>query len=198
MKSNNILKRLKHFFKRNAYAMAVSVCVILVLTMISITALTYYGDQGEEEKPSEPVTSTEVITFVSPIEGKEFSKGYAEDHLLEDKTSGFWQTHQALDYKAPEGTKVRAVYEGTVENVEHSMMDGTIITIKHSNNLKTVYKCLGEEALVSKGDTVKTGQEIGTVSSNLTEKADGPHLHFELYEKDKLVDPTAYFDQGGK
>ncbi len=202
MRENKFFRKLKYFFKRNSYAIAVSVCVLLVLTLVSVTALSFVND-GEgnntiEEVPNVPTGSEEVVVFTSPIEGGTITKEYAEDFLLEDSTTGIWQTHQALDYSASDGTKVLAVYDGEVESIENSMMDGLVITIKHAGNLKSVYKCLGDEALVSEGDKVTKGQEIGTVSTNLTEKADGAHLHFELYEGDKLIDPTPYFSETGK
>lgn len=202
MRENKFFRKLKYFFKRNSYAIAVSVCVLLVLTLVSVTALSLVND-GEgnntiEEVPNVPTGSEEVVVFTSPIEGGTITKEYAEDFLLEDSTTGIWQTHQALDYSASDGTKVLAVYDGEVESIENSMMDGLVITIKHAGNLKSVYKCLGDEALVSEGDKVTKGQEIGTVSTNLTEKADGAHLHFELYEGDKLIDPTPYFSETGK
>jgi len=198
------IRKLKYFFKRNAYAIAVSVCVLLVLTLVSVSALTFTSNNGslevdqEQENltPNVPAGSDEVIVFKMPLENAKISKEYAEHHLLEDKTTGFWQTHQAIDFVASEGDKVLAVYDGTVEKVENSMMDGLVITIKHSDSLKSVYKCLSDESLVSVGDKVKAGQEIGKVATNLTEKADGIHLHFELYENEKLVDPTPYFSIG--
>jgi len=200
---NRFFRKIKNFFKRNSYAIAVSICVLLVLTMISVTALTYVNDDenqviNQEQNPEVPVDSDGLVVFTLPIENGQIYKEYAEDRLLEDKTTGFWQTHQAIDFVATEGTKVLAVYDGTIEKVENSMMDGLVITIKHSNNLKSIYKCLGDEALVSEGDTVTAGQEIGVVATNLTEKADGAHLHFELYENDKIVDPTPYFSDEGK
>ena len=202
MRENKFFRKLKYFFKRNSYAIAVSVCVLLVLTLVSVTALSFVND-GEgnntiEEVPNVPTGSEEVVVFTSPIEGGTITKEYAEDFFFVDSTTGIWQTHQALDYSASDGTKVLAVYDGEVESIENSMMDGLVITIKHAGNLKSVYKCLGDEALVSEGDKVTKGQEIGTVSTNLTEKADGAHLHFELYEGDKLIDPTPYFSETGK
>lgn len=204
MKNNNFVRKLKYFFKKNAYALAVCLCVALAVTMISITAVTYFNEDNDLPvidvitKNVEPVDSPDVIVFDMPIKNAEILKEYADDHLLEDKTTGDWKTHQAIDFAATEGTKVLAVFDGVVENVEESMMDGLVVTIKHNENLKTVYKCLSSETLVKKGDSVKKGQEIGTVSTNLTEKADGAHLHFELYKDDALVDPTPYFGESGK
>jgi len=207
MKSNKFLKKLKMFIKRNSYALAVSVCVLVALALITVSAISINNSNGDEinqevnnpvvpDEPETPVGSEEIVKFVLPIENGVISKEYAENHLLEDKTTGFWQAHLAIDFSATEGSKVLSVYDGTVEKVENSMMDGLVITIKHSDSLKSVYKCLSDESLVSVGDKVKAGQEIGKVATNLTEKADGIHLHFELYENEKLVDPTPYFSIG--
>ena len=202
MKIKRLLRKMKYFVKRNAYALAVCVCVVLALTLLSVAALKYGEGQtvdvGINEEQNAPVSTPTVITFTSPIENATVYKEYADDHLLEDKTSGYYQTHQAIDFVASAGSAVKSVLDGTVESVNHSMMDGLVITIKHSGNLKTVYKCLADEAEVKEGDKVKAGQEIGKVGTNLTEKADGVHLHFELYENDKLVDPTPYFTDMGK
>lgn len=200
MKVKRFFRKVWNFIKRNTYALAVSACVVLVLALITITAVNVAGNDSPVIEPDQPIVpsgSETIIEFAAPVEDPVILKGYADDHLLEDKTSEFWQTHQGIDYKATEGTKVFAVYDGVVEKVDNSTMDGIVITIRHSNNLVSVYKCLGKEALVSKDDKVVKGQEIGSISTNLTEKADGPHLHFELYENDKLVDPTPYFE-GGK
>ena len=205
MKNNKFLRKLKYFFKKNAYTLAVSLCVVLAVTMITITAVNYY-DEGQTYpvinvvpgENGEPVSNPEVVVFSLPIENGQVYKEYAEDSLLEDKTSGDWQTHQAIDFVASEGTKVLAVYDGKVEKIEDSMMDGLVITISHNGDLKSVYRCLSSEALVKEGDVVKQGQEIGTVSTNLTEKADGAHLHFELYKEGELTDPTPYFAEIGK
>lgn len=201
---NNFWRKIKYFFKKNAYTLAVCLCVALAVTMIAITAVTYAG----EDKATLPVISvvdgTEevdsggVVIFSLPVKDAKILKEYAEDHLLEDKTTGDWKTHQAIDFEGAEGTPVLAVFDGTIEKVEESMMDGLCITIDHGSNLKTVYKCLASETSVKKGDKVKTGQEIGKISTNLTEKADGPHLHFELYNNGNLADPTGYFSEMGK
>lgn len=201
---NNFWRKIKYFFKRNAYTLAVCLCVALAVTMIAITAVTYAGEDQTTLpvisviEDTKPVDGGGVVVFSLPVKDGKVLKEYAEDHLLEDKTTGDWKTHQAIDFEGAEGTIVLAVYDGTVEKVEESMMDGLCITIDHGSNLKTVYKCLASEASVKQGDKVKKGQEIGKISTNLTEKADGPHLHFELYSEGNLADPTGYFSEMGK
>lgn len=199
MKNRTILK-IKYFFKKNAYTLAVLLCVALAVTMITVTAVTY-SSEGDVVLPVISVvdqTTTEVdsggvILFDTPVKDVKIVREYAEDHLVEDKTTGDWKVHQAVDFAGGEGTEVFAVYDGTVESVEESMMDGLCVTIDHGDGLKTTYKCLSSDAEVKKGDTVKKGQKIGTISTNLTEKADGAHLHFELHKDGELVDPMGYF-----
>ena len=43
---------------------------------------------------------------------------------------------------------------------------------------------------VKTGDTVKKGDQIGTVGS--TGYSTGPHLHFELWRKGRAVNPEKY------
>jgi len=204
MKNTNFLRKLKYFFKRNAYTLAITLCTVLAVTMVSLAAVMYVGEgsfpiinvgPGED---GDHVNSGSVVVFEMPIENGEITKGYAEDHLLENATTGDWRTHQGLDFAAALGTKVLAVYDGTIESVEDSVMDSLVVTIAHEGGLKTVYRCLGSEALVKKGDKVKKGQQIGVVGTNTSEKGDGAHLHLELLKDDVLVDPTPYFSETGK
>lgn len=196
---NKFLLKIKYFFKKNAYTLSVLLCVALAVTMISVTAMTYLSDD-EQTLPvisvvddTTPVDSGNVVVFDMPVKDVKILREYAENHLVEDKTTGDWKVHQAIDFAGSEGTEVFAVYDGTVESVEESMMDGLCITIDHGGGLKTTYKCLSSEAEVKKGDKVKKGQKIGTISTNLTEKADGAHLHFELRKNGELMDSSGYF-----
>ena len=151
---------------------------------------------NENQKPTEegkPTGSNDPIIFNLPFENATVSKEYAEDKLLYDKTTNFWCTHQGLDFSCKEGQLVYAVYDGTIEKIENSMMNGTVIYLKVSDNLTIVYKGLASELRVKEGDKVKKGQELGKITSMLAEKADGVHLHLELMKDKKLVDPTDYF-----
>ena len=113
------------------------------------------------------------------------------------KTTGIWQTHQAIDFACADGTDAKAVYSGEVESVVSSMMAGTIVTLKINDKLKVIYKSLAE-SYVESGDKVAVGAVIGKVGTNVTEKAEGVHLHLEVQEDGKLVDPNNYFTFGDK
>ena len=88
MKENNILRKIQYFFKRNAYALSVSVCVLLAITMISLTVANYMEDPQypvevidvwvpEEAEEVVPTATDDVIIFSLPVEDGRISKEYA-------------------------------------------------------------------------------------------------------------------------
>ena len=66
---------------------------------------------------------------------------------------------------------------------------GDYIMINHGNNLISLYAHLNSRS-VKRGDTVTAGQEIGTTGNSGI--SSGPHLHFELRENGKAVNPFRY------
>jgi len=202
-KSNKFIQAIKGFLKRNAYALVVSFTVLAVFSVIaavsvadlykpsSTTSTDSSSTEQTVDEPAAPTNTTSVIVFESPIKNGTVSKEYAADHLLKDSTTGIWKAHLGVDYLAPEGTSVLAAYKGKVESVEKDMMNGVVVTISHGDGLKTVYKSLAS-ASVSAGDSVATGEEIGVIGTSTSEKAEGTHLHFEVYKDGKMVDPMGY------
>ena len=196
MKIKVFLAKTRRFIKKNIYSITVGACSAIVLVAVAMIAIlsSIPNDDAILQSPVETVTPTAIV-FTSPIKGAEITKEFANDKLLEDKTSGYWQTHSGIDIASSEGTSVLAVFDGTVESVEETMMEGTVITISHSDTIKTIYKCLADTNVqVKKGDTVKKGEKIGEVGQSLKEKADGAHLHFEVIENGKNIDPLTYME----
>jgi murein DD-endopeptidase MepM/ murein hydrolase activator NlpD len=64
-----------------------------------------------------------------------------------------------------------------------------LIIIKHAENMVTIY-AHNKENLVKEGDRVARGQVIANVGQ--TGRADGPHLHFEVRQKDRPKNPLFY------
>ena len=48
------------------------------------------------------------------------------------------------------------------------------------------------------GDMVSRGQVIGAIGSNASEAYLGNHLHFEVEENGKKIDPSGYLNLSGK
>ena len=203
------LFKAKHFIKRNIYPITVSLCTVLVLSIITISAYSSISSSqnGSQYEPTidvnkpitggdetiKPTVSPTAIIFDLPFAGAVVSKEYTDSSLLYDETTKLWCTHQGLDFACAEGQEVVSVYDGTIIKVENSMMNGTTVYLKVSDELTVVYKGLDSELSIKEGDSVKKGVVIGKVVSFLAEKADGVHLHLELLKTDKLADPTEYF-----
>ncbi|MFI1094933.1 M23 family metallopeptidase [Streptomyces sp. NPDC020917] len=105
--------------------------------------------------------------------------------------------HTGVDFLVDSGTPVHAVAAGVVVSAGADGAYGNDVIIKHADGMYTLYGHL-TQPLVSAGQTVTEGQEIGI--SGATGNVTGPHLHFEVrttpdYGSD--VDPIAYLAEHG-
>ena len=224
------LLKVKHFCKRNIYPITVSICTVLVLGIVTVSAYTSIKNSGGndvvietskndtpkednvvnsddkvnddssgevdnvgQEEESKPTVSPVPIIFGLPFENAVVSKEYTDSSLLYDATTKLWCTHQGMDFACEEGKVVVAVYDGKIEKIENSMMYGTVIYLRVSEDLVVVYKGLSSNVKVKEGDSVMKGAELGSITSFLAEKADGVHLHLELIKAGVLSDPNEYF-----
>lgn len=102
--------------------------------------------------------------------------------------------NSGVDYILEESFDVVSILSGTVTSVTTDDLLGKVVEIKHDNNYVSVYQSLST-VNVKKGDTVTQGQVIGKSGTNEIDKDMGNHLHFELYIKGQVVDPTLYLDK---
>ena len=100
------------------------------------------------------------------------------------------QKHFGIDIAASPNESVLATLDGTVILATYTADTGYVIQVQHSQNLVSVYKHCGS-LLKKVGDTVKAGEAIALVG-NTGEKTTGPHLHFEVWNKGRALDPTKY------
>jgi murein DD-endopeptidase MepM/ murein hydrolase activator NlpD len=150
---------------------------------------------GSTAKPDADATKPVVqqIVFSKPFDNAVISKDYADSSLVYDATTKLWCTHQGIDFSAIEGQDVKSVYDGVISKVESTMMYGTIVYLKVSDEITVVFKGLASNVQVKEGDNVKKGQIIGKVTSFLAEKAEGIHLHLEVLKAGKFINPNEYF-----
>lgn len=138
----------------------------------------------------EPVSET--IIFEMPVASYSRIEDFSEVPVF-NSTLKRYSAHKAMDFFAEEGASVVAVYDGTVESVTNDILKGYTVVIDHGNGLKTMYNSLLDGDSVAIGQTVKKGDIIGEVSlSNRQEYKEGAHLHFEVLENGKSVDPAIY------
>jgi len=89
---------------------------------------------------------------------------------------------------------ILAVAEGKIEDIKEDEIFGTIITIKHTNNLTTKYSSI-KDAKVNVGDTVNTGEIIGTSGVNKVTSVSENMLYFEMIHNGKYVNPEEYYNK---
>ena len=98
--------------------------------------------------------------------------------------------HYGIDIAANPNESVLATLDGTVILATYTADTGYVIQVQHAQNLVSVYKHCGS-LLKKVGDTVKAGEAIALVG-NTGEKTTGPHLHFEIWNRGRSLDPSKY------
>lgn len=97
-------------------------------------------------------------------------------------------THHGMDFKVDVGTPIAASFDGVVTrtNWNHAS-NGNCIEVRLANGTLVKYLHLSENR-VNGGDTVRAGQIIA-LSGN-TGHSTGPHLHYQLNQGDRVLDPV--------
>lgn len=107
-----------------------------------------------------------------------------------DPVVGGRENHAGIDIGVGHGTPVYAAGAGHVEYAGWYYGYGNYIKISHGAGYQTAYGHLSSID-VPQGAYVKKGQFIGRVGS--TGYSTGPHLHFEVLEYGKQVNPMKMF-----
>lgn len=116
-------------------------------------------------------------TYIWPSNGRCITQFY----------NGF---HPGLDVSASEGSPVYASDTGTVTYAAFAAGTyydyGNLIVINHGNGFETFYAHLSSIA-VFPGQTVNQGDLIGFTGN--TGRSSGPHIHFEIRDRDFRTNP---------
>ncbi len=97
--------------------------------------------------------------------------------------------HQGIDIGAPHGVPIRAAGDGVVVAAGRRGGYGLLVDVAHPDGRLTRYAHASSLA-VAVGAEVRAGQVLGAVGATGT--ATGPHLHFEVHEGGRPVDPRAH------
>ena len=100
--------------------------------------------------------------------------------------------HTGQDFAAPAGSPVLAPADGIVALAEPLTVRGISVILDHGAGLFTGYWHL-QEALVTPGEKVRAGDQIGLVGT--TGRSTGEHLHWELRIYGVAVDPMPFLTQ---
>lgn len=106
--------------------------------------------------------------------------------------SPFNRFHRGVDFAGVPGTPVLSAADGTVVIADTLNIRGNAIVIDHGWGVYTLY-AHQNTLLVNPGDTVVSGQAIGTIGS--TGRITGPHLHWEVWLNGISVDPLQWVQE---
>lgn len=130
------------------------------------------------------------IPAIQPVANKDLkytASGYGRRIDPIYKTVKF---HHGMDFSANTGTPVYATGNGTVTSSGWESGYGLTIEIDHGFGYQTRYAHLSKTN-VRRGQKVKRGEIIGLVGS--TGKSTGPHLHYEVVNRGRKVNPVNYY-----
>ena len=113
-----------------------------------------------------------------PIDG--LAPGALRDTFGATRTAG---AHEALDIAAPRGTPVRAVDDGRIAKLFHSVPGGiTVYQFDPTERFAYYYAHLDRYADdLREGASVHAGDVIGYVGTTGNAPPNAPHLHFAIF-----------------
>lgn len=116
------------------------------------------------------------------------SYGYRVDPINRDEV----RFHAGTDYRAVEGTPIKALFNGVVLTAGWSDSIGYFVTVQSGDNIKYLV-CHCSSLNVVDGQEVNQGDTIAYVGGNGT-RCTGPHLHLALYLNGVTYDVDRLFE----
>lgn len=158
------------------------------------------GGSTSVSKPVKPSESTpqgtaepEKLTLLKPVSGKILVE-FSDKKLVYNKTLKEWKVHPAVDIAGKKGEDVKCAMTGTVTDIKNDPLYGTTIIIDNGNGTKTVYCGIGAMNDLTVGKKVTAGSVLGTLGDTIfCESETGTHLHFEVVQNGKKIDPLLLF-----
>lgn len=121
----------------------------------------------------------------TPVDGARITSRFGMRH---HPILGYTRIHQGIDFGAPSGTPVYAAGDGVVVEAGRKGSYGNWVQIRHNGGWSTGYAHLSRFASgLKRGQHVSQGQLIAYVGT--TGRSTGPHLHYEVMQGGKKIDP---------
>lgn len=181
------------------------VTFMVMITMIVVNGISSYLKESADykytldgvfEEDIVPVLKTETDAIVRPYidsnvkVGKYFYDYESSNDRQEESLilyENIYMQNTGVDYICEDDFDIVSVLDGEVIGIEDSDVYGKILTIKHNDNLTTVYSNVSD-ILVSVGSKVSQGEIIASSSKSVLSKNDSM-MHFEVIHKGDYMDP---------
>ena len=123
----------------------------------------------------------------TPVDGARITSKFG---MRRHPVLGYTRAHQGIDFGAGTGTPILAAGDGVVVETGRKGGYGRWLRIRHSGGWDTGYAHILRYAKgVRPGMRVRQGQVVAYVGSSGL--ATGPHLHYEIFQKNRRVNPLS-------
>ena len=99
-----------------------------------------------------------------------------------------YMQNNGVDYSNDEEFDVVSILDGEVISIEDNAIYGKVVTIKHNDNLKSVYSNV-KNVLVNVGYKISQGEIFASSDTYKVDTKVKSLLQFEVYYKDNAIDP---------
>lgn len=159
---------------------------------------TYYRfttpDDGHTDYFDEQGRSATKALAKTPVSGARLTSGFG---MRKHPLLGYSKMHVGVDFGAPPGTPIKASGNGTVAFAGRNGAYGNMVRLKHADGYETLYAHMSRLAEnIAPATKVNQGQIIGYVGA--TGRTTGPHLHYEVRQNNKPVNPMKVAVAGGR
>jgi len=150
-----------------------------------------YRYQSDPESPPEYFDSTgesvKGMLMKTPVDGARLTSGFG---MRFHPVLGYSRMHKGVDFGVSIGTPVMAAGSGTIAFMGWESGYGRFVLINHGNGYSTAYGHLSRFAPgLHVGSRVSQAQVIA--ASGNTGMTTGPHLHYEIRQNNKQVNPLS-------
>jgi len=148
-------------------------------------------DRGEKLTAMESMLIDQVLQNQTIPAGRPVISGWISSLFgtRADPITGKREFHEGIDFAGKPGSPVIAVASGIVTWSGKRYGYGNLVEINHGNGYQTRY-AHNKKNLVVVGQKVEKGQMIAVMGSS--GRSTGTHLHFEVVQNGKQVDPRKY------
>lgn len=132
----------------------------------------------------------ECIPAIQPVSNHDLKRTASGYGVRIDPIYKTVKFHSGMDFSANQGTPIYVTGNGKVIKAGWEGLYGKCITVDHGFGYVTKYAHMSK-IIARVGQKVVRGEVIGEVGS--TGKSTGPHLHYEVHVKGKVVNPVNYY-----
>ena len=125
----------------------------------------------------------------APIAGSYITSGFG---YRSDPFGGGRASHKGIDFHARTGDPVLSVADGVVSFAGVRSGYGKVVEVDHGNGYVTRY-AHNSRLTRRVGELIRAGGEIAKAGS--TGRSTGPHVHFEVWENGRVVNPRKFLNQ---